>query len=121
MDHGISTGPISGLYDMRQTVEQLAGTGVNAVVVHKGLVRSIASCLAQAPDLGLIVHLCASGPEAPDPHEKHLVCTVQEALALGADAVSVQVNLGAVTEGQMLATLPGSPSSVTLCRSLCWP
>lgn len=102
MDHGISMGPVPGLYDMGQTVEQMAGTGVSAVVVHKGLVRSIAPCLSKSPDLGLIVHLCASGPQAPDPNEKGLVCTVQEALALGADAVSVHINIGAVTEGQML-------------------
>jgi class I fructose-bisphosphate aldolase len=102
MDHGISMGPVPGLYDMRLTVEQMAGTGVNAIVVHKGLVRSIAPCLRQSPDLGLIVHLCGSTTQAPDPNEKQLVCTVQEALALGADAVSVHVNLGAVTEGQML-------------------
>jgi class I fructose-bisphosphate aldolase len=102
MDHGISMGPMPGLYDMRQTVEQMAGTGVNAVVVHKGLVRSIAPCLRRSADLGLIVHLCGSTAQAPDPNEKQLVCSVQEALALGADAVSVHVNLGAITEGQML-------------------
>lgn len=102
MDHGISMGPIPGLYDMRETVESMAGTGVNAVVVHKGLVRTIAPSLRQAPDLGLIVHLCASTSQAPDPNEKQLVCTVQEALALGADGVSVHVNIGAATEGQML-------------------
>ena len=102
MDHGISMGPIPGLFDMEETVGQMAGTGVNAVVVHKGLVRSIAPVLSQSPDLGLIVHLCASTSEAPDPNEKQIVCTVQEALALGADGVSVHVNIGADTEGQML-------------------
>jgi class I fructose-bisphosphate aldolase len=102
MDHGIGMGPVPGLYDMDQTVRQMAGTGVTAVLVHKGLVRTIAPCLSRSPDLGLVVHLCASGPQAPDPDEKQLVCTVQEALALGADGVSVHVNIGAVTEGQML-------------------
>jgi class I fructose-bisphosphate aldolase len=102
MDHGISMGPVPGLYDMRQTVEQMAGTGVNGFVVHKGLVRSVAPCLRRSPDLALIVHLCGSTMQAPDPNEKQLVCTVQEALALGADAVSVHVNVGAATEGQML-------------------
>ena len=102
MDHGISIGPVPGLYDMRQTVQQMAGTGVNGIVVHKGLVRTIASCLRRASDLGLIVHLCGSTSQAPDPNEKQLVCTVQEALALGADAVSVHVNIGAETEAQML-------------------
>jgi class I fructose-bisphosphate aldolase len=102
MDHGISMGPVPGLYDMRQTVEQMVGTGVNAVVVHKGLVRTIAAPLGRSTDVGLIVHLCGSTSQAPDPNEKQLVCTVQEALALGADGVSVHVNIGAVTEGQML-------------------
>jgi class I fructose-bisphosphate aldolase len=102
MDHGISMGPIPGLYDMAETVGQMASTGVNAVIVHKGLVRSIVPVLRRAPDLGLIVHLCASTSQAPDPNEKAVVCTVQEALALGADGVSVHVNIGANTEGQML-------------------
>ena len=102
MDHGISIGPVPGLYDMRQTVRQMAGTGVSGIVVHKGLVRTVTPCLRRSPDITLIVHLCASTSQAPDPNEKQLVCTVQEALALGADAVSVHVNIGADTEGQML-------------------
>jgi len=102
MDHGISIGPVPGLYDMRGTVEQMAGTGVNGIVVHKGLVRTITPALRDAPEIALIVHLCGSTSQAPDPNEKQLVCTVQEALALGADAVSVHVNIGAETEGQML-------------------
>ncbi|MGE0607296.1 MAG: 2-amino-3,7-dideoxy-D-threo-hept-6-ulosonate synthase [Pirellulales bacterium] len=102
MDHGISMGPVPGLFDMRQTVQQMSGTGVNGVVVHKGLVRSIAPVLRTAPDVGLIIHLCGSTSEAPDPNEKQLVCTVQEALAQGADGVSVHVNIGAATEGSML-------------------
>jgi class I fructose-bisphosphate aldolase len=102
MDHGISMGPLPGLYDMHETVQQMSGTGVNAVVVQKGIVRTIAPCLRTSPDIGLIIHLCGSTTQAPDPNEKHLVCTVQEALSHGADAVSVHVNIGAVTEGQML-------------------
>ena len=102
MDHGISMGAVPGLYDMRETVEAMAGTGVNAVVVHKGLVRTIAPTLAAAPDVGLIVHLCGSTSQAPDPNEKQLVTTVKEALSLGADGVSVHVNIGAATEGAML-------------------
>ena len=102
MDHGISMGPVPGLYDMRQTAEELVGTGVNGIVVHKGLVRSVAPVLRHSADVGLIVHLCGSTTQAPDPNQKQLVCTVREALAHGADGVSVHVNIGAVTEGQML-------------------
>ena len=102
MDHGIGMGPQPGLYDMRSTVEQMAGTGVNTVIVHKGLVPSMLPVLRCAPDVGLIVHLCASTAQAPDPNEKQLVCSVQEALTYGADGVSIHFNMGAPTEGQML-------------------
>ncbi|HZD44432.1 MAG TPA: class I fructose-bisphosphate aldolase family protein, partial [Methanomicrobiales archaeon] len=53
-------------------------------------------------DIGLIVHLSGSTSMNPDPNDKVLVCTVEEAIALGADAVSIHVNLGAPNESRML-------------------
>ena len=41
----------------------------------------------------------------PDPNRKMPVCDVTEAIKLGADAISVHVNLGAETEPEMLAHL----------------
>ncbi len=38
----------------------------------------------------------------PDPNDKVIVCTVEEAVALGADAVSIHINLGAPNESRML-------------------
>ena len=42
---------------------------------------------------------------SPDPNAKELVCSVEEAIKLGADAVSVHINLGAQTDNEMLAQL----------------
>ena len=42
---------------------------------------------------------------SPDPNAKELVCTVEEAIKLGADAVSVHINLGAETDKEMLGQL----------------
>jgi predicted phospho-2-dehydro-3-deoxyheptonate aldolase len=53
-------------------------------------------------DIGLIVHLSASTSISPDPNAKVIVTTVQEALKMGADAVSIHVNIGANTEPSML-------------------
>jgi predicted phospho-2-dehydro-3-deoxyheptonate aldolase len=53
-------------------------------------------------DIGLIVHLSASTSLSPDPNSKVLVTTVQEAIKMGADAVSIHVNIGASTETDML-------------------
>jgi hypothetical protein len=113
MDHGISMGPVPGPYDVCQTVEQMAGTGVNGVVVHKGPVRSIAPWLRQAPDLGLIVHLCGSTAQAPDPNEKQLVCTMQEAPAFGAAACRSTSTSARSRKGRHSATSPRWPSIVT--------
>ncbi|MGH3801318.1 MAG: 2-amino-4,5-dihydroxy-6-one-heptanoic acid-7-phosphate synthase, partial [Pseudonocardiaceae bacterium] len=41
----------------------------------------------------------------PDPNAKYLIADVEETLRLGADAVSVHVNLGAEDEGQQIADL----------------
>ena len=42
---------------------------------------------------------------SPDPNAKELVCSVEEAIKLGADAVSVHINLGAETDKEMLRQL----------------
>lgn len=103
LDHGVSVGPITGIIDMRQTVTGIVDGGANAVLVHKGAVRC--GHRAQGRDVGLIIHLSASTDLSPFPNAKTLVCTVEEAIRLGADAVSVHVNLGDETEARMLDDL----------------
>jgi len=108
MDHGVSMGPIEGLIDMQRTIDAVAEGGANAIVEHKGMV-----CLHSGGDLGLIIHLSGSTSLAPDPNEKVGVCGVEEAIKLGADAVSVHVNLGSKSEARQLMHL-GSVSSECL-------
>ena len=100
MDHGVTVGPIHGLIDFAGTVDKVASGGANAILMHKGLVES--GHRNSGKDIGLIVHLSASTVLAPDSNAKTLVCTVDEALILGADAVSIHVNIGANTESDML-------------------
>jgi class I fructose-bisphosphate aldolase len=103
MDHGVTVGPIEGLADMRATISNVVAGGANAILMHKGLVR--AGHRGTGKDVGLIIHLSAGTSLSPDPNAKELVCTVEEAVKLGADAVSVHINLGAGTEQQMLQQL----------------
>jgi 2-amino-4,5-dihydroxy-6-oxo-7-(phosphonooxy)heptanoate synthase len=53
----------------------------------------------------LVVHLSASTAHGPDVNAKVLVGDVEEAVRLGADAVSVHVNIGSDTEADQLADL----------------
>jgi len=102
MDHGVSAGPVAGLIDMKHAINEAAKGGASAVVIHKGLVCHGYGIQC---DLGLIVHLSGSTNLSPEPYAKTLVCTVEEAIKLGADAVSVHVNLGNNREKEMLADL----------------
>jgi fructose-bisphosphate aldolase / 2-amino-3,7-dideoxy-D-threo-hept-6-ulosonate synthase len=103
MDHGVSVGPIKGLVDMPTAINRVAEGGANAVLLHKGAIKT--GHRGYGPDVGLIMHLSASTAFAPDPNNKVLVTTVEEALKLGADAVSVHINIGADEEAEMLKKL----------------
>ena len=100
MDHGITVGPIEGIKDMKDAVKKVAAGGANAVIEHKGAVED--GLRGEGPDIGLIVHLSASTSMSVYPNAKTIVCSVEEAIRLGADAVSVHVNLGNGQEKNML-------------------
>lgn len=100
MDHGVTVGPIKGLENMKATINKVAEGGANAILLHKGIVG--AGHRSGGRDVGLIIHLSASTCVAPDPNHKVIVCSVEEAVKLGADAVSIHVNVGAEDEAEML-------------------
>jgi fructose-bisphosphate aldolase/2-amino-3,7-dideoxy-D-threo-hept-6-ulosonate synthase len=100
MDHGVSIGPVKGIENMQDTVNRLLKGGADAVVLHKGIAKRV-----NVNGAGLIVHLSAISNLTPNCQNKVQVCTVQEAVRLGADAVSVHVNIGAQDECAMLTTL----------------
>jgi len=103
LDHGISIGPIPGLIDMKQTVSDVVEGGATAVLMHKGIVPQ--GHRTTGHDVGLILHLSASTDIGVSSNNKVLVATVEEALKLGADAVSVHINVGAEAEPQMISDL----------------
>ncbi|KXA93012.1 fructose-bisphosphate aldolase [candidate division MSBL1 archaeon SCGC-AAA259E22] len=103
MDHGISSGPIEGLRDMKGAVNKVAEGGANAVLLHKGLVRT--GHRGYGRDIGLIIHLSASTALGPDPNNKVTATSVEEAISMSADAVSVHVNVGAENEEEQLREL----------------
>ncbi len=85
MDYGITVGPMAGLIKMEETVNAVAMGGANAIVIHKGLVEAVHR--GSRKGLGFIIHLSASTRMMPDPNCKIMVCTVEEAIKLGADAL----------------------------------
>jgi len=100
MDHGVTVGPIQGIGNMQTITNQLIKGKVDAILVHKGIAKRI-----DVDGAGLIVMLSGMSNLSPNVNAKVQVCSVQEALKLGADAVSVHVNVGAQDEDKMLANL----------------
>jgi predicted phospho-2-dehydro-3-deoxyheptonate aldolase len=102
MDHGVSDGPLPGLERPAETAREVVRGGADSLIVHKGLVRALAPSLDLA---GLWLHLSASTSLNPDPNDKRLVATVEEAVRLGADGISVHVNVGSPQESRMIEDL----------------
>ncbi len=100
MDHGMSEGTIKGLEDMAAMVDSVAIGGANAVIEHTGMVG--AGHRQYGIDIGLIIHLSGGTSLSPDPNRKVLVCSVERAIKMGGDGVSIHINIGANDEPEML-------------------
>lgn len=97
MDHGVSVGPIEGLADMGQTIDNVAKGGADAVLVHAGIAKTVDN-----QSMGLIVHLSGATRLTREPNWKTQLTSVKQAVRLGADAVSVHINVGSEHEQHML-------------------
>ncbi len=103
LDHSVSMGPIDGLERLAPLAVELQDGGVDLLVVTKGAVRDVAPILR--PDVRLGVHVSASTSLGSTSNRKVLVGTAEEAVGLGADLLSVQVNFGVPEEPEMLRDL----------------
>jgi len=80
------------------TIQKVIAGGATAILLHKGLLRM----LEAPPNCGMILHLSASTNLSDTPNWKVIVGSVEEAIRLGVDAVSIHINLGSEQEAQML-------------------
>ncbi len=100
MDHGVTVGPIQGLENMQSITDKLVRGNADVILVHKGIAQRIDTGKA-----ALIVMLSGASNLSPNPNAKVQVCSVQEAVRIGADGVAVHINVGAKDEDKMLTTL----------------
>jgi len=101
MDHGISSGPLKGIKDITNFIYDVEYSGLTCIVVNKGIIKF----LSRPINIGCIAHMSASTSLGPDPNKKILMGTVKEAIRLGADAVSLHINIGSKEEPMMLYSL----------------
>ncbi len=103
LDHAVSMGPIDGLEELAPLAADLQSGGADLLIVTKGAVREVVPVLSPRTMLG--VHLSASTSLGSTANLKVLVGTAAEAVSLGADLVSIQVNFGIPEEPAMLRDL----------------
>ena len=103
LDHGASEGMVTGLEDVGGFLQCIKSAPINGVIMHKGMTRAFGPDLD--PDTNLIVHLSAGTKHGLPAYNKALVCSVQEAVRLGADCLSVHINIGNDLEDRMLSDL----------------
>ncbi len=97
MDHGVAVGPIQGLGDMQETIDNVAKGGADSVLVHAGIAKTV-----NDHGMGLIVHLSGATRLTREPNWKAQLSSVKQAIRLGTDAVSVHINVGSEREQDML-------------------
>ncbi|MEJ2260927.1 MAG: 2-amino-3,7-dideoxy-D-threo-hept-6-ulosonate synthase [Nitrosopumilaceae archaeon] len=101
MDHGISNGPIEGLEDPVSTIYNCEGHGLTSIIINKGIIKA----LPRPTKVGVLVHFSSSTSLSMSPNRKMLTGTVKEAVRLGADGVSLHINIGGKEEPEMLEQL----------------
>ena len=102
MDHGITLGPVTGLKDIESTIDAVTRGGADAVLTQRGIAPRVHE---HKNEQGYIVHLNASTSIGPDSNDKRLTGTVEDAIRVGADAVSFHINVGSNHEPDQITQL----------------
>jgi fructose-bisphosphate aldolase, class I len=103
LDHGVAEGMLPGIEEPQRLIELATSLPVQAVMLNKGALRAY---LSELPLASLAVAQLSGGTRhCLPPYARSLVCSVAEALRLGADMVAVQVNIANELEDRMLADL----------------
>ena len=103
LDQGATEGMTGGRGERAELLAALEECRVQGVALNKGASRSLAAKIPA--ETNLVLQLSGGTRHGLPPYNRTIVCSVAEALRLGADAVAVQLNIGNELEDRMLADL----------------
>ncbi|ADO73857.1 class I fructose-bisphosphate aldolase [Stigmatella aurantiaca] len=104
IDHGLSIGPVEGLDSPTQVSRWIGHPGITGIIAHKGMLERLGS-QGLLRGIGIMVHLNGMMSLASTPDRKERLTSVEAALRLGADAVSVQLNFDGTNDAHNLVQL----------------
>jgi DhnA family fructose-bisphosphate aldolase class Ia len=118
VDHGLTLGPIDGMRSTGDLGPWIGCSHISAVLAHKGVMERLIVRDMLHPSTGVILHLNGMASLSNDADTKVMVSSIDTAVQLGADAVSLQANfteencshnftmLGEVTDAAHAVGLP---------------
>lgn len=104
IDHGLTIGPIPGLDSLRRIESWIQHPGITGVIAHKGMVERIGG-RGWLQGRGVMIHVNGMTSLASAPNNKELLTSVERAVRLGADAVSLQINFDGTNDAHNLRLL----------------
>jgi class I fructose-bisphosphate aldolase/fructose-bisphosphate aldolase/2-amino-3,7-dideoxy-D-threo-hept-6-ulosonate synthase len=104
IDHGLTLGPIPGIERVSRIAAWIRHPAITGIIAHKGMVERLSE-RGLLQGRGVMIHVNGMSSRAPEPDTKEIVTTVETAVRLGADAISVQVNFDGRADAHNLKLL----------------
>lgn len=104
IESGLTFGPLPGIESLAEVARWIGHPAITGVIAHKGMVERLGA-RGLLHGKGVMVHLNGMTSFAVTPNRKEHLTTVEAALRLGADAVSLQLNFDANNDAHNLCAL----------------
>jgi len=104
IDHGLTIGPVKGLERASGIAGWVKNPAITGIVVHKGMAERLAEH-GVPQQQGLMVHLNGMSSRATRADDKVFLTRLETAMALGADAISLQLNFDGSNDSANLPLL----------------
>ena len=100
LDHGRRHGPIKGLEKFRKTVSKLVEADIDAIMATPSMIERVAEEIAGR--VAVVARIDGTGSvRGPDETDDRLISSVERAVRVGADSVSVMLYPGSEREAQL--------------------
>lgn len=104
IDHGLTMGPLSGISHIKEISSWISHPSVTGIIAHKGIVERLGQEGALTGK-GIMVHLNGMSNLSNRSDDKVLLTSLESAMLLAADGVSVQVNFDGKNDKENLQLL----------------
>lgn len=104
LDHGLTMGPLDGLNNIQYISKWIEHPAISGVIAHKGMIERLGEC-GVLKGKAIMIHLNGMTDLSGSASKKSLITSVEAAVRLGADAVSVELHFNKENDAHNLMLL----------------